>query len=294
MKIKISLKHIIISSIILIIVYNLFVPDDFIKKSINPKKYWSERVEALSKNINYFEKSIDDFNMKIATKDYNRKIKEMTFEFSKQGISPDSSRKLAFEICEAEKQAEKDVLNLYSQSLANHRKLLKEAKNELNQINNSASKYNFRAAILSIFIVIGLILAAYFLLKIKNENSVSRVNTEETYSSIEINQKFNDAKEYIKSMQKLGNIIGADYNPGLAHQTDLDKLMWCKTCKHYRKIEKYESELWMYPVMLFIEYIPCKIHKKTKAVWEKQFSTQIIKRSLFPQSCKYWEKQDPV
>lgn len=134
MKRRISLKHVLAGFILLIIFYNLFFPEDFIKKTITPKKFWSERVESLNKSINFLEISIFDLSKELKTKNYERETREMALDFMNQGIPQDSSIKLAIGITEIGIKSERIVLESFTKSLKEHRKLLEKAKSELHKI----------------------------------------------------------------------------------------------------------------------------------------------------------------
>lgn len=75
---------------------------------------------------------------------------------------------------------------------------------------------------------------------------------------------------------------------------DPKKVQWCKTCKHFKKVKKFDdivSGLWREKIMPNQENIPCKILEKTKKLWEIYFNLEQDKRTLYPKDCSFWEKR---
>lgn len=133
---KISIKHFVLGIFLLIVLYSLFFPKDFIIKKIYPQKYWSIKVESLSKNIDFIDKSIYDLSKRLTTKNYEREVSEMTSDFMKQGIPQDSSKKLALKISNNDIKAAKLTLESLHKSLKEHKKQLDMAKIELYKLDN--------------------------------------------------------------------------------------------------------------------------------------------------------------
>lgn len=72
---------------------------------------------------------------------------------------------------------------------------------------------------------------------------------------------------------------------------DPSKIRWCKTCKHYRKVRRYEKSLvglWTSEKMISDSDIPCKILDEVRDVWESYYALPRRKRFLFPKDCFKW------
>jgi hypothetical protein len=82
----------------------------------------------------------------------------------------------------------------------------------------------------------------------------------------------------------------------IASTTGIDPrhLRWCKTCKSYRKIEKYDDldhGIWRNEQLPDSSYIPCEIIDETIDVWQRYFGLNRQNRTLFPQDCPKWTKK---
>ena len=77
----------------------------------------------------------------------------------------------------------------------------------------------------------------------------------------------------------------------LGKYVDTSKIRWCKTCKHYKKIRKYEKTidgLWASEEMISDSDIPCRILDEVREVWESYYALPREERSLFPKDCDKW------
>ena len=66
---------------------------------------------------------------------------------------------------------------------------------------------------------------------------------------------------------------------------------WCPTCKHFRRVYKYEElsgGLYNSKEMIERKYLPCRVPEATSDVWKAFFSSQ--PRQLFPTGCDKWSK----
>lgn len=72
---------------------------------------------------------------------------------------------------------------------------------------------------------------------------------------------------------------------------EVDKITWCKTCKHFRKIKDFESNLWSEEKLINEKNIPCKIYEQTVDTWKKYYQMQSGKRALYPKDCRMWQKK---
>ena len=70
---------------------------------------------------------------------------------------------------------------------------------------------------------------------------------------------------------------------------DTDKIIWCKTCKHFLKIKSFESMIASDDILK--KKLPCKIHDQTVETWEKYFQMPTGQRTMYPKECKLWEKK---
>jgi len=74
---------------------------------------------------------------------------------------------------------------------------------------------------------------------------------------------------------------------------DTRNIRWCKTCKNYRKVKKYDSILdgiWRNEQLPDSSHIPCRIVEDTIDVWKSFFALGSEDRTLFPKDCPKWTK----
>jgi len=79
----------------------------------------------------------------------------------------------------------------------------------------------------------------------------------------------------------------------LGKYVDTSKIVWCKTCKHFKKVRKYEKTfdgLWASEGMINDSDIPCKMVDEVREVWKSYFSLPRENRTLFPKDCEKWTK----
>ena len=72
---------------------------------------------------------------------------------------------------------------------------------------------------------------------------------------------------------------------------DPKSIRWCKTCKHRRKVRKYDDVtggIWRSDQLPSNAQIPCKIVHETMDVWRSFFSLAHDKRPLLPKDCPKW------
>ena len=72
-------------------------------------------------------------------------------------------------------------------------------------------------------------------------------------------------------------------------------IRWCKTCKNYRKVRKYDDILngiWTNEQLPDNSCIPCKIINETIDVWKDFFMLDSKDRTLFPKDCPKWTKNE--
>lgn len=72
---------------------------------------------------------------------------------------------------------------------------------------------------------------------------------------------------------------------------DEEKIKWCRTCAHFRRIEGYEDRLWQSEEMIGDSEIPCKGVLDARPVWEAYFGTERRGRSLYPKNCEKWTRK---
>jgi len=75
---------------------------------------------------------------------------------------------------------------------------------------------------------------------------------------------------------------------------DPHNIRWCKTCKNYRKVKKYDDiadGIWINGQLPDSSYIPCKIIDETMDIWKRFFALDREKRTLFPKDCPKWTKK---
>jgi len=78
----------------------------------------------------------------------------------------------------------------------------------------------------------------------------------------------------------------------LKRSSDVQRIKWCRTCKHHRKSREYEdtlSGLWHSDSMPRSDKLPCKIALETAGVWTRYFSSEPSSRTLFPNDCPSYE-----
>jgi len=136
MRTEISTKHLVITLIAILLLYNIFAPDDFLKRIFYPEEYWSDRVASLTRTISYSEKLIYEIALDMRTENASKEIQEMVLDFMKEGISQDSSINLATKAYLNHVESQKLLLEAFTNGLPNDRKLLEEAKLELEKVRN--------------------------------------------------------------------------------------------------------------------------------------------------------------
>lgn len=75
---------------------------------------------------------------------------------------------------------------------------------------------------------------------------------------------------------------------------DTHNIRWCKTCKSYRKVKKFDDiadGIWANEQLPDSSYIPCKIIDETIGVWTSFFALDRENRTLFPKDCPKWTKR---
>ena len=78
------------------------------------------------------------------------------------------------------------------------------------------------------------------------------------------------------------------------YAVDPRNIRWCKTCKNYRKVKKYDSILdgiWRNEQLPDSSHIPCRIVEDTIDVWKSFFALGSENRTLFPKDCPKWTKK---
>ncbi|MGH7595141.1 MAG: hypothetical protein ACREOI_02265 [bacterium] len=136
MRTKISTKYLVVALIAILLLYNIFVPDDFLKRIFSPKEYWSERVASLNRLISTSEKIVYELSLKIRTQNASKEIQEMAQDFMKGGIAADSAINLASKTYLNGIKSQELLLEAFTNHLSSRRKLLEEAKRELDKVSN--------------------------------------------------------------------------------------------------------------------------------------------------------------
>lgn len=75
---------------------------------------------------------------------------------------------------------------------------------------------------------------------------------------------------------------------------DPKSIQCCKTCKHYKRVKKYDDTiygLWRSDKLPNIDLIPCKIITETINVWKDFFSLDSDKKTLYPKDCPQWSRR---
>lgn len=75
---------------------------------------------------------------------------------------------------------------------------------------------------------------------------------------------------------------------------DTKALVWCKTCRHFRKDKGYSDSIngaWRSETLPKPELLPCKIADKSLDTWKAYFMLEMGKRTLYPNNCSQWEKK---
>ena len=79
------------------------------------------------------------------------------------------------------------------------------------------------------------------------------------------------------------------------YAVDPRNIRWCKTCKNYRKVRKYENiadGMWTNQQLPDSSCIPCKIINETTDVWKDFFMLDRKDRTLFPKDCPKWTRNE--
>lgn len=69
------------------------------------------------------------------------------------------------------------------------------------------------------------------------------------------------------------------------------EIQWCKTCKDFRTVNRYEDELWLSEKMIPDSNIPCKKLDNTQDVWLEYFNLPTGRRTVYPKRCPKWEQK---
>ncbi len=90
---------------------------------------------------------------------------------------------------------------------------------------------------------------------------------------------------FISEKIKMNTLKSAD------DYVDPKQIIWCKTCKYYRKIKGYEDDLWQQENLPSDSAkIPCEKYSETQELWSNYFSMPTAERALYPKECPSWKK----
>lgn len=77
-------------------------------------------------------------------------------------------------------------------------------------------------------------------------------------------------------------------------KVDVQQIMWCKNCAHFRKLEQYEDiidGLWRSKSRPQNGDLPCSILPETSEVWERYFLSTPESRPLYPKDCPFFKRR---
>ncbi len=135
-----SVIHIIVIVLIFLLAYNIFAPEDYLSKVINPEEYWRNRITTLEKNVKYNQKFLYDISTSISSKDYEKKYADMLYTLMNRGLSEDSAASFVAEIVKMDVKVEETLLKSLVESYNLNLRLLKEAKIEYGKIKDNGEQ----------------------------------------------------------------------------------------------------------------------------------------------------------
>jgi len=72
---------------------------------------------------------------------------------------------------------------------------------------------------------------------------------------------------------------------------DRKAIVWCKTCKHFRKIAPYESSVSTAASIPRTQDLPCEIVDQSLGTWTAFYLLPIPQRTLYPKGCELWVRR---